>query len=37
MLIETPEGWIPLRQIADVVSGPNQILREAAIAASWSS
>ncbi len=30
MLIETPEGWIPLRQIADVVEtdGPNQILRE---------
>ena len=30
MLIETPEGWIPLGQIADVVEtdGPNQILRE---------
>ncbi|MBS7804487.1 efflux RND transporter permease subunit [Rhizobiales bacterium TNE-4] len=30
LLIETPAGWIPLRQIADVVEtdGPNQILRE---------
>jgi heavy-metal exporter, HME family len=30
LLIETPGGWIPLRQIADVVEtdGPNQILRE---------
>jgi HME family heavy-metal exporter len=30
LLIETPSGWVPLRQIADVVEtdGPNQILRE---------
>ncbi|MGL5445926.1 MAG: efflux RND transporter permease subunit [Rhabdaerophilum sp.] len=30
LLIETPVGWIPVRQIADVVEtdGPNQILRE---------
>jgi CzcA family heavy metal efflux pump len=30
LLIETPRGWIPLRQIADVreTDGPNQILRE---------
>jgi HME family heavy-metal exporter len=30
LLIETPSGWIPLRQIADIVEtdGPNQILRE---------
>jgi HME family heavy-metal exporter len=30
MLIETPVGWIPVRQIADVAEtdGPNQILRE---------
>jgi HME family heavy-metal exporter len=30
LLIETPSGWIPVRQIADVVEtdGPNQILRE---------
>jgi HME family heavy-metal exporter len=30
LLIETPSGWVPVRQIADVkeTSGPNQILRE---------
>jgi HME family heavy-metal exporter len=30
LLIETPSGWIPARQIADVkeTDGPNQILRE---------
>ena len=30
MLIETPLGWVPVRQLADVVEtdGPNQILRE---------
>ena len=30
LLIETPNGWVPLRQIADVKEGdgPNQILRE---------
>ncbi|OHC45824.1 MAG: multidrug transporter AcrB [Rhodobacteraceae bacterium GWE1_64_9] len=30
LLIETPTGWIPVSQIADVVEtdGPNQILRE---------
>ena len=30
LLIETPNGWIPVSQIADVVEtdGPNQILRE---------
>jgi CzcA family heavy metal efflux pump len=30
LLIETPVGWIPVHQIADVVEtdGPNQILRE---------
>jgi CzcA family heavy metal efflux pump len=30
LLIETPMGWIPVRQIADIVEtdGPNQILRE---------
>ncbi len=30
LLIETPSGWIPLRQVADVkeTDGPNQILRE---------
>lgn len=30
LLIETPIGWIPVRQIADIVEtdGPNQILRE---------
>jgi HME family heavy-metal exporter len=30
LLIESPVGWIPVRQIADVVEtdGPNQILRE---------
>ncbi|MBI1383984.1 MAG: CusA/CzcA family heavy metal efflux RND transporter [Rhizobiales bacterium] len=30
LLIETPSGWIPLRQIAEVreTDGPNQILRE---------
>ncbi len=30
LLIETPSGWVPLRQIADVkeTDGPNQILRE---------
>jgi HME family heavy-metal exporter len=30
LLIETPVGWIPVRQIAEVVEtdGPNQILRE---------
>ena len=30
LLIETPVGWIPVRQIADIVEtdGPNQILRE---------
>ncbi len=30
LLIQTPAGWIPLRQVADVVEtdGPNQILRE---------
>ena len=30
LLIESPSGWIPVRQIADVVEtdGPNQILRE---------
>ena len=30
LLIETPSGWIPARQIADIreTEGPNQILRE---------
>jgi HME family heavy-metal exporter len=30
LLIETPSGWIPVSQIADIVEtdGPNQILRE---------
>ncbi|MBS0240598.1 MAG: efflux RND transporter permease subunit [Proteobacteria bacterium] len=30
LLIETPSGWVPLRQLADVKEGdgPNQILRE---------
>lgn len=30
LLIETPAGWIPVHQIADIVEtdGPNQILRE---------
>lgn len=30
LLIETPSGWIPVSQIADVIEtdGPNQILRE---------
>jgi HME family heavy-metal exporter len=30
MLVETPSGWVPARQIADVreTEGPNQILRE---------
>ncbi|HRJ68650.1 MAG TPA: efflux RND transporter permease subunit [Beijerinckiaceae bacterium] len=30
LLIETPMGWVPVRQLADVVEtdGPNQILRE---------
>ena len=30
LLIETPSGWIPARQIADIkeTDGPNQILRE---------
>ena len=30
LLIKTPSGWIPARQIADVkeTDGPNQILRE---------
>jgi CzcA family heavy metal efflux pump len=30
LLIETPAGWIPLRQVAEVkeTDGPNQILRE---------
>jgi CzcA family heavy metal efflux pump len=30
MLIETPQGWVPVRQIAEVreTDGPNQILRE---------
>lgn len=30
LLIESPMGWIPVRQIADIVEtdGPNQILRE---------
>lgn len=30
LLIETPRGWVPLRQIAEVkeTDGPNQILRE---------
>ena len=30
LLIETPAGWTPLKQIADVIErdGPNQILRE---------
>lgn len=30
MLVETPYGWVPARQIADVreTDGPNQILRE---------
>src|SRR6202022_2214253 len=30
LLIETPVGWIPARQIADIreTDGPNQILRE---------
>ena len=30
LLIETPSGWIPLRQVAEIkeTDGPNQILRE---------
>ncbi|WP_197430589.1 efflux RND transporter permease subunit, partial [Methylobacterium sp. CCH5-D2] len=30
LLIETPSGWVPARQIADIreTDGPNQILRE---------
>lgn len=30
LLIETPMGWVPVRQMADVIEtdGPNQILRE---------
>ncbi|MEE7478800.1 efflux RND transporter permease subunit [Methylobacterium hispanicum] len=30
MLVETPSGWVPARQIADIreTEGPNQILRE---------
>ena len=30
LLIETPSGWIPARQVADIkeTTGPNQILRE---------
>src|SRR5204863_2069206 len=30
LLIETPTGWVPARQIADIreTEGPNQILRE---------
>ncbi|MER2265833.1 efflux RND transporter permease subunit [Methylobacterium oxalidis] len=30
MLVETPSGWVPARQIADIreTDGPNQILRE---------
>ena len=30
LLIETPNGWIPARQIAEIkeTDGPNQILRE---------
>jgi HME family heavy-metal exporter len=30
LLIETPAGWVPARQLADIVEtdGPNQILRE---------
>ena len=30
LLIETPSGWVPLRQVAEVkeADGPNQILRE---------
>lgn len=30
LLIETPAGWVPVRELADVVEtdGPNQILRE---------
>src|SRR5262249_58162600 len=30
LLIETPVGWIPARQVADIreTDGPNQILRE---------
>ncbi|HYM99320.1 MAG TPA: efflux RND transporter permease subunit, partial [Aestuariivirgaceae bacterium] len=30
LLMETPSGWVPVRQIADVkeTNGPNQILRE---------
>ena len=30
LLIETPSGWVPARQMADIreTSGPNQILRE---------
>ena len=30
LLIETPSGWVPARQIADIreTNGPNQILRE---------
>jgi Cu/Ag efflux pump CusA len=38
LLIETPSGWVPARQLADIreTDGPNQILRETA-AAAWSS
>ena len=30
LLIDTPRGWIPARQVADIkeTEGPNQILRE---------
>ncbi|WP_156453587.1 efflux RND transporter permease subunit, partial [Methylobacterium sp. CCH5-D2] len=30
LLLETPSGWVPARQVADIreTDGPNQILRE---------